>query len=303
MSSRKMSVLKVLKRDTVSTVMKALDVAKNLQVIIKKVPLSERACIECEILSQLDHPGIPKLLEKHVIDEILYLVMELKPGQSLKDVVQTRKFTESEVLHIVRQLVSIIQYLHMKAGVIHRDIKLENILIDEDNNISLVDFGFAGYLEDEMTERLGSPAYASPELIIGRPYSAPTDIWSMGVVTYCLLEGSLPFHGHTIDAVFKEVCCTHPPIAELTGLSPEGKSFLAQVLLKNQFNRLATEELLDHPWISGEKFEDKPMEADADAPYRMKLITSNRKSLPLFKPEITKPVMKPSALVPWMTLR
>lgn len=173
--------------------------------------------------------------------------MEHRRGQTLKDAAFLRKFTETEVIDIMRQLARIISYLHHIKRVMHRDIKPENIIIDEHNIVSLIDFGFADYITENMTERLGSPAFCSPEVVIGNPYNELADVWSLGVVCYWLIAGRLPFFGDTVEDVFREIYTKDPPTPPHA--SRECACFLKEILCKDPNCRLSIRGVMNHVWL------------------------------------------------------
>lgn len=289
-------MMELLKVDEQGVVAVAWDSTRKKAVILKKLPISERALLERDILAMLDHPAIPKLIDSYVDDNVLYVVMELKKGKTLGEFCRGHRLAERDVVYIVRQLVDVLSYLHDKMKIIHRDIKLENILIDDLRRISIIDFGFADHLKDGMTERLGSPAYCSPEIVTGDTYSATSDVWSLGVVTYYLLDGNLPFDGDTIDDVFEAICSSNPPIAEIAGVSADSKNFLSQVLRKDGKDRLNIQEVASHPWLTNKEPKRKLKCLSSTAGLTL---LSGRNSLPVVKPRINN---YPSVMVPRVRL-
>ena len=145
-------------------------------------------------------------------------------------------------------------YLH-RMNIAHRDIKLDNILIDEKTGIiKLTDFGFAQAIPKHkgfLTQRLGSTRYVAPEILMKRPYDCKVDVWSATVVIYVLLSGRMPFNGKDFPEM-KRLLEKHdvdlsPP--KVGNLSPEARSFLRAGLDKNRHNRATSQEMLDHPWL------------------------------------------------------
>jgi serine/threonine protein kinase len=101
-------------------------------------------------------------------------------------------FDEAEARIIFAQIVSAVHYLHITKSVVHRDLKLENILLTSSGSIKLIDFGFAYLNRGPTCEQWGSKAYAAPEIFLGTPYDQSIDLWSLGVVLYAMVCGSLP---------------------------------------------------------------------------------------------------------------
>ncbi|XP_052371033.1 hormonally up-regulated neu tumor-associated kinase homolog A-like isoform X2 [Oncorhynchus keta] len=153
---------------------------------------------EGQIQQMIRHPNITQLLDILETENSYYLVMELCPGGNLMNrIYEKKKLDERETQKYVRQLVMAVEHLH-RAGVVHRDLKIENLLLDEQEHIKLIDFGLsncAGILgySDPFSTQCGSPAYAAPELLSRKKYGPKVDVWSIGVNMYAMLTGSLPF--------------------------------------------------------------------------------------------------------------
>ncbi|KAG7271918.1 hypothetical protein CRUP_024568, partial [Coryphaenoides rupestris] len=142
---------------------------------------------EGHIQQMIRHPNITQLLDILETENSYYLVMELCPGGNLMNrIYDKNRLEERETQKYVRQLVMAVEHLH-RAGVVHRDLKIENLLLDEQDNIKLIDFGLsncAGILgySDPFSTQCGSPAYAAPELLSRKKYGPKVDVWSMVVV-------------------------------------------------------------------------------------------------------------------------
>ncbi|KAJ8412525.1 hypothetical protein AAFF_G00128610 [Aldrovandia affinis] len=153
---------------------------------------------EGQIQQMIRHPNITQLLDVLETENSYYLVMELCPGGNLMNrIYEKKRLEEKEAQKYVRQLVMAVEHLH-RAGVVHRDLKIENLLLDENDNIKLIDFGLsncAGILgySDPFSTQCGSPAYAAPELLSRKKYGPKVDVWSIGVNMYAMLTGTLPF--------------------------------------------------------------------------------------------------------------
>ncbi|KHJ42130.1 kinase domain protein [Trichuris suis] len=151
---------------------------------------------EIRIMSALRHPNIIEIKEVFENDEKIVIVMEYASGGELYDYVNNfGPLSEAEVRRTFRQIVSAVYFCH-KNHVTHRDLKLENILLDKKMNAKIADFGLSNYFSDTDMLRTfcGSPLYASPEIINGIPYRGPeVDCWSLGVLLYSLAYSSMPF--------------------------------------------------------------------------------------------------------------
>ncbi|XP_056150166.1 calcium/calmodulin-dependent protein kinase type IV [Lampris incognitus] len=154
---------------------------------------------EPRIHQMVRHPHIVVLLETLETENSYYMAMELCAGGDLMDrICERKRLEEREVRRYTRQILSAVEHLH-KHGIVHRDLKIENFLLDEHNNIKIVDFGLSNTLKAEslslelLTTQCGSPAYAAPELLAHRKYGPKVDVWSVGVSMFAMLTGTLPF--------------------------------------------------------------------------------------------------------------
>ncbi|ORC83403.1 putative protein kinase [Trypanosoma theileri] len=214
------------------------------------------------------HPGIVGVRGAYEVDKNAYIVMEYVAGGTLLDYV-TRKgpIREAAVVPIVRQLLFALVHLH-SFGVMHRDLKTENILIRSPTDLKtpptkvcICDFGFAT-VKCPNSECVGSPQYCAPEVALigimqgkskGSSYSydEKCDVWSLGVVTYALLSGLLPFDGSTPTEVFenilhKSINFSHPV---WRNVSEEGRRFLLFLMTPEASKRPSSREALNHSWL------------------------------------------------------
>jgi len=165
---------------------------------------------EIQILKKLSHPNIVKLYE--VIDSTkkLYLIMEYVKGQTLSSYLKSKKdnkLSESEIKLLFKQILCGIQYCH-KSNIVHRDIKLENILITEDCIIKIIDFGFStcSPINTKSYIFCGTPSYMAPEIVSRVDYCGPpVDMWALGVLLYIVTIGRYPFKGANSDDLYSRI--------------------------------------------------------------------------------------------------
>lgn len=177
-----------------------------------------------------------------------YLVLEYVQGGELFDYVSSRgKLPEHEAVRLFRQMIAGLSYCH-RLGICHRDLKPENILLDKDLNIKLADFGMATLQANGQMLRTscGSPHYASPEIISGYKYSgAKADIWSVGVILYAMLAGTLPFDcGGDMDALMRSIRKGRYNLQPW--FTPEASDLIRRILVVNPNERISMDEIWEH---------------------------------------------------------
>ncbi|XP_053701935.1 MAP/microtubule affinity-regulating kinase 3a isoform X10 [Synchiropus splendidus] len=213
---------------------------------------------EVRIMKILNHPNIVKLFEVIETERTLYLVMEYASGGEVFDyLVAHGRMKEKEARAKFRQIVSAVQYCHQKH-IVHRDLKAENLLLDADMNIKIADFGFSNEftLGNKLDTFCGSPPYAAPELFQGKKYDGPeVDVWSLGVILYTLVSGSLPFDGQNLKELRERVLRGKYRIPFY--MSTDCENLLKRFLVLNPSKRGTLEQIMKDRWINAGFEEDE----------------------------------------------
>ncbi|KAI7904944.1 kinase-like domain-containing protein [Cokeromyces recurvatus] len=210
-----------------------------------------RTIREANIMLLLDHPYIAKVYEMALVDDFYYLFMEYVDGGQLLDyIISHGRLKEKHARHIARQIASALDYCH-RNSIVHRDLKVENILISSSGDIKIIDFGLSNLFSPDsyLSTFCGSLYFAAPELLEGRTYIGPeVDIWSFGVVIYILVTGQVPFDDPTIAGMHNKVKQGH--IEYPSYLSTDCKSLLQRMLCTNRKKRATLSEVIMHPWMN-----------------------------------------------------
>ncbi|KAM3616641.1 uncharacterized protein V6R79_021189 [Siganus canaliculatus] len=206
---------------------------------------------EVRIMKTLKHPNIVRLFEVIETDKTLYLIMEYASGGEVFDyLVAHGRMKEKEARAKFRQIISAVHYCHQK-NIVHRDLKAENLLLDADSNIKIADFGFSNEFSagNKLDTFCGSPPYAAPELFQGKKYDGPeVDIWSLGVILYTLVSGSLPFDGQNLKELRERVLRGKYRVPFYMSTDCEG--ILRRFLVLNPTKRCSLEQIMKDKWIN-----------------------------------------------------
>ncbi len=207
---------------------------------------TRRLLREARAAGRLLHPHVVTLFDAGETDGMLYLAFEFVEGSDLAARLETSALSLYEVMRIGRETAEALDFAH-RHGIVHRDVKPSNILLDTQGRVKVTDFGIAKVTgqSTELTVAgsvMGSPQYLSPEQIRGEELDGRSDIFSLGVVLYELLSGKRPFDGDTITTLVYQILHKDPPpISTLRGdLPPRVETLLNAMLAKDSAERLAT---------------------------------------------------------------
>ncbi len=224
---------------------------------LKKKNAKQKINNEIEMLSRLRHPFISQILDSFETETHIFIVMEYICGDLLGFIRKRGKLSETVSKIIFKQLIEGLKYIHKKK-IVHRDIKLDNILIDLTNTIKICDFGVSRKIsKDEiMHEHCGTPAYIAPEIFENNGYTGfQCDIWSAGVTLYYILGGIQPFRASSIKDLEKKVIAgDFEPIEEV---SEEANNLIKLMLKTDPKKRINEDKILNHPWLVNIKTENR----------------------------------------------
>ena len=205
---------------------------------------------ELRLMKMLDHPFCLSYFENFEDESFWYIVMEfVQSGTLLKEINRHNGLPEWKARHVFCQMIVALDYLHSELHIVHRDLKAENIMFDRNFNIRLIDFGLSNTFNDSalLKTACGSPAYAPPEMLCGKQYTASADIWSAGIVLYAMISGHLPFQDPNIQRLAQRIVYTDPVYPH--SMSDELQDLLSRLLDKDGTTRITIPEIYRHPWF------------------------------------------------------
>ena len=213
---------------------------------------------EVKIMQKLRyHKGVIKLLEAFENEKYYFIIMENIIGGNLFNAINKMgKLPESLARNIFKQLIETVQYIHSK-GIVHRDIKPDNILLNLNNQIKLCDFGVSKEIKKGtlISDSCGTPAFIAPEILKDDPYDPyMTDIWSCGVVLYAMVSGFFPFAGNNENELHKNILSGKFP--KIKNISKELNDLINKILELNPKKRISINDILNHPWLNIEEDND-----------------------------------------------
>jgi serine/threonine protein kinase len=229
------------------------EIADRIQVVLKSAKKNDaNLAREIHHHRQFIHPHIARLYEVIVTEELVWLVLEYCPGDELYNYLLAHGALEpSKVQRIFTQLVGAVSYVHNKSCV-HRDLKLENILLDKHGDVKLVDFGFTREYEGKsnyLQTWCGTVCYSAPEMLKGEKYAGEkVDVWSLGIILYALLVGELPFDEDDENVTKMKILKEDPKYPE--NFPIQAKELCQALLSKRPILRPTLADILQNPWLS-----------------------------------------------------
>ncbi|CAI2182850.1 17886_t:CDS:2 [Funneliformis geosporum] len=210
-----------------------------------------RTIREASIMLLLHHPYIVQLKEVMVLPHYYYMFFEyVNGGQMLDYIISHGKLKEKHARKFARQIASSLDYCH-RNSIVHRDLKIENILISKNGSIKIIDFGLSNLYSprSHLSTFCGSLYFAAPELLNAKLYTGPeVDVWSFGIVLYVLVCGKVPFDDQSMPALHAKI---KRGVVEYPGwLSSDCKHLLSRMLVTNPMHRASLAEVMSHPWLN-----------------------------------------------------
>ncbi|KAK9453786.1 kinase-like domain-containing protein [Dipodascopsis uninucleata] len=212
---------------------------------------------EIKVHQSMDHPNIVKFVECFEDDVNVYILLEMCSNKTLMDMHRRRKrFTEPEARFFLIQILGAVKYMHSKK-VIHRDLKLGNIFLDQNMNVKIGDFGLAALLlsdSDRKKTICGTPNYIAPEVLFGKEdgHSFEVDLWSVGIILYAMLIGRPPFQSKEVNLIYKKIKAIEYQFPEDVTISLQAKDLIQSLLNKDPRARPTLDQIADHPFFHGE---------------------------------------------------
>ena len=228
----------------------------NINVAIKQIQnQSKRSENELIKLKSFNHPFITKFIAENKFSNSINIVMEYaESGNLLKFINNVGRLNSESLKKLFGQMVLVIEYLHVEKYYVHRDIKLENILLDRNYNIRLNDFKFCTKIGDlKKNDICGSPQYLAPEMILGKEYNQSVDIWGLGVLIYFSAYGKYPFNGDDLQSLLNAILMFEPYFSNSD--NRQLVDLLKKMFKKDPNERITITQIKAHEYFKGFDFD------------------------------------------------
>jgi len=222
------------------------------QMVLEQQPKKNLIVNEIEVMKQSRHPNIVNFLSAYLNQGELWVVMDYMEGGPLTDIVMNSILSEGQIAAIAKEVLTGLGHLH-RQGVIHRDIKSDNVLMSNCGDIKLTDFGFCAQISSAQSKRItmvGTPYWMAPEVVTRKEYDASVDIWSLGILTIEMIEGEPPYlNENPLRALYLIATNGTPKLQQPDKLSSTIRSFLTTCLEVDPEQRPDADKLLSHPFL------------------------------------------------------
>lgn len=255
---QKYHLLRQVGSGATGSVYTAVDIKTSEKVAIKMIDIRKQVkkaliLTEISVMKNKKHPNVVNYYDSYLVDgNILWVIMEYMQFGPLTDLVTSLVLREGQIAVIVRETLKAIEFLHSNR-IIHRDIKSDNILLGQDGQVKVIDFGFCAQLEHNDEKRCtfaGSPYWLSPEIITRKGYDTKTDIWSLGILIIEMLEGAPPYLNEAPFKAIYLIASRGKPTIDYQKISPLLADFLDQCLDIDPEARATASDLLKHPFLT-----------------------------------------------------
>jgi len=226
---------------------------------------------EIKLMKSIKHKNIVKLIDVIETSTVLCIVMEYCENGELYDLIvdNFQNFALEDKKKIFKELVEAVKYLH-EHNISHRDLKVENVLLDKDNNVKLADFNLATRFQPNelFTHRCGSEEYTAPEIVTRKAYDPQkTDIWALGIILFAIVVGHLPFYhkdGERIQSMYHRIAMVNYKFPPGVEVDKDAKNLIGSILKYTPQSRATLDQILEHPWLKNIDTSDKSFNHDTN---------------------------------------